>query len=75
MSQNRRDFLKLTSAGVAAWGLNVPAFLSRAAAFAPDSDSACPTFYATDSVEKFQRLGSHFLGRPLAQVHLLDLGG
>src|SRR5271168_816155 len=38
MSQNRRDFLKLTSAGVAAWGLNVPAFLSRAAAFAPDSD-------------------------------------
>ncbi len=37
MSQNRRDFLKLTSAGVVAWGLNVPAFLSRAAAFAPDS--------------------------------------
>ena len=35
MSQNRRDFLKLTSAGVVAWGLNVPAFLSRAAAFAP----------------------------------------
>ena len=38
MSQNRRDFLKLTSAGVAAWGLNVPAFLSRAAALAPASD-------------------------------------
>lgn len=32
-------------------------------------------FYATDSVEKFQRLGSVFLGRPLNQVHLLDLGG
>ncbi len=38
MSQNRRDFLKLTSAGVVAWGLNVPAFLSRAAALAPASD-------------------------------------
>jgi len=32
-------------------------------------------FYATDSVEKFQRLGSVFLGRPLEDVHLLDLGG
>jgi uncharacterized protein (DUF1501 family) len=38
MSQNRRDFLKLTSAGVTAWGLNMPAFLSRAAALAPASD-------------------------------------
>jgi uncharacterized protein (DUF1501 family) len=38
MPHNRRDFLKLTSAGVAAWGLNVPAFLSRAAALAPASD-------------------------------------
>jgi len=33
------------------------------------------TFYATDSVEKFQRLGSHFLGRALDRVHLIDLGG
>ena len=33
------------------------------------------TFYATDSVEKFQRLGSAFLGHPLGEVHLLDLGG
>ena len=31
--------------------------------------------YATDSVEKFQRLGSAFLGQPLPRVHLLDLGG
>jgi glutamate racemase len=31
--------------------------------------------YATDSVEKFQRLGSIFLGRPMAEVHGLDLGG
>jgi glutamate racemase len=33
------------------------------------------TFYATDSIEKFQRLGSAFLGRPLDKVNLLDLGG
>ena len=33
------------------------------------------TFYATDSVEKFQRLGSSFLGQPLDEVHLIDLGG
>jgi glutamate racemase len=33
------------------------------------------TFYATDSIEKFQRLGSSFLGQPLAEVNLVDLGG
>ena len=33
------------------------------------------TFYATDSVEKFQRLGSSFLGQPVPEVHLIDLGG
>jgi glutamate racemase len=32
-------------------------------------------FYATDSVEKFRRLGSRFLGRPMEQVTLIDLGG
>jgi glutamate racemase len=31
--------------------------------------------FATDSVEKFQRLGSLFLEQPIANVHLLDLGG
>jgi glutamate racemase len=31
--------------------------------------------YATDSVEKFQRLGSHFLGQQISKVELLDLGG
>ncbi len=30
---------------------------------------------ATDSVEKFQRLGSHFLNQPISEVQLLDLGG
>ncbi len=34
-----------------------------------------PVFYATDSIAKFQRLGSAFLGQPLAEVKLIDLGG
>jgi glutamate racemase len=32
-------------------------------------------FYATDSIEKFQRLGSNFLGQPVTEVNLVDLGG
>ena len=32
-------------------------------------------FYATDSVEKFQRLGSSFLGQPVTEVRHIDLGG
>ncbi len=31
--------------------------------------------FATDSVEKFERLGSSFLGRPTGKVELVDLGG
>jgi glutamate racemase len=48
-----------------------------AAYLSPTVSSASPTctFYATDSIEKFQRLGSNFLGQPLKEVHLLDLGG
>ncbi|HUY82880.1 MAG TPA: glutamate racemase [Acidobacteriaceae bacterium] len=32
-------------------------------------------FYATDSVEKFRRLGTRFLGQPIDDVQLIDLGG
>jgi glutamate racemase len=32
-------------------------------------------FYATDSVQKFQRLGTRFLGHPINNVRLIDLGG
>lgn len=50
-----------------------------AACLEPGSEAASPppacTFYATDSIEKFQQLGSHFLGQPLPEVHLVDLGG
>jgi len=31
--------------------------------------------FATDSVEKFERLGSRFLRRPTGKVELVDLGG
>jgi len=31
--------------------------------------------FATDSVEKFERLGSRFLNRPTGKVELVDLGG
>jgi glutamate racemase len=31
--------------------------------------------FATDSVEKFERLGSRFLGLPVGAVELVDLGG
>lgn len=33
------------------------------------------SFYATDSVEKFRRLGGPFLGHPIEEVRLIDLGG
>ncbi len=39
----------------------------------PTNITATCTFYATDSVEKFQRLGPHFLGQPLPEVHLIHL--
>ncbi len=32
-------------------------------------------FFATDSVQKFRRLGARFLGSPMGDVELVDLGG
>jgi glutamate racemase len=32
-------------------------------------------FFATDSVTKFRRLGTRFLGQPIGEVELVDLGG
>jgi glutamate racemase len=42
---------------------------------APESRSRAIACFATDSVEKFERLGSRFLGRPVGRVELIDLGG
>jgi glutamate racemase len=39
---------------------------------APETVLKC---FATDSVEKFERLGSRFLDRPVGNVELVDLGG
>jgi glutamate racemase len=39
-----------------------------------DAGSRC-RFFATDSVVKFKRLGARFLGMPLNEVELVDLGG
>jgi glutamate racemase len=43
----------------------------------PSTTLAAATYecYATDSVEKFARLGSQFLSQPIPKVELLDLGG
>ncbi len=45
---------------------------SGSKAAAKETEIRC---FATDSVEKFERLGSHFLGRPVGKVELVDLGG
>ncbi len=48
-----------------------------AASFPPSTAASDPQtrFFATDSIQKFQQLGSRFLGRSLPPVELVDLGG
>ena len=49
-----------------------------AAALIPNPAAGAPTFttfYATDSIEKFRHLGTRFLGQPVPEVTLIDLGG
>ena len=38
-------------------------------------DEATCEFFATDSVQKFERLGPRFLGQSVGRVQLVDLGG
>lgn len=45
---------------------------SNAASKPTDTEVRC---FATDSVEKFERLGARFLGRSVGNVTLVDLGG
>ena len=47
----------------------------RPATQEPADQTAEIRCFATDSVEKFERLGSRFLGRPTGKVQLVDLGG
>jgi glutamate racemase len=53
---------------------NLFAIQSLPPAAIADSQTSINCF-ATDSTEKFERLGSRFLGRPTGQVQLVDLGG
>jgi glutamate racemase len=50
---------------------------SRPGVPASAMEEAAPSIrcFATDSVEKFERLGSRFLGLPVGRVELVDLGG
>jgi glutamate racemase len=52
-------------------------FGARFALPIPEADAPPPIVrcFATDSVEKFERLGSGFLNRPTGKVELVDLGG
>ena len=52
----------------------VAALVGARADIAMDTPATFQCF-ATDSVAKFRRLGSAFLGRAIAEVELLDLGG
>lgn len=47
---------------------------ARLGTSAPEGETELRCF-ATDSIEKFERLGSRFLGRPVGTVELVDLGG
>jgi glutamate racemase len=47
----------------------------RASSVPGDCANTLIRCFATDSVEKFQRLGSRFLGCPVGDVELVDLGG
>jgi len=47
---------------------------AKLGASAVSGEATCE-FFATDSVQKFERLGSRFLGRPVEGVRLVDLGG
>jgi glutamate racemase len=42
---------------------------------ATNNQQPATVFYATDSIEKFERLGTAFLGQPVTGVRHVDLGG
>ena len=63
------DSAEVTAAQVAA------ALCLPEEACGPDGNTYARRFYATDSVAKFRRLGSRFLGEPIDEVELIDLGG
>ena len=68
--------MKVIDSAEAAAEATVRMFNGRAAAAAGPADpQTVVRCFATDSVEKFERLGSRFLERPVGKVELVDLGG
>jgi glutamate racemase len=53
----------------------VARLLAADASFAASAGDSSRRFFATDSVAKFEKLGAHFLGSPIEEVELVDLGG
>ena len=71
------DSAKATAHAAAAVAATVAASVAHALQPLAPAEHRPATFkcYATDSVEKFAHLGTQFLGQPIPQVHLIDLGG
>jgi glutamate racemase len=71
-----RPGVKVIDSAEAAAQAAVELFNGRVAVAAPGATAETEVrCFATDSVEKFERLGSRFLGRPVGHVELIDLGG
>jgi len=71
--------MRVIDSGEAAAEAAVRLFNGRASQLPGEQESEPPAqalrCFATDSVEKFEHLGSRFLGRPTGKVELVDLGG
>ena len=55
--------------------ISLSPYVPRAQHVSPPAQGDQIRCFATDSVEKFERLGSRFLGHPTGPVTLVDLGG
>jgi len=70
-----RPGVKVIDSAESAAQAAVELFNGRASGAAGTSHRTEVRCFATDSVEKFERLGSRFLGRSVGKVELIDLGG
>jgi glutamate racemase len=70
-----RPGVKVIDSAESAAQAAVELFNGRAANSRGASEQTEVRCFATDSVEKFERLGSRFLERPVGHVELIDLGG
>ena len=75
-----RDVIERTVAwnvidSAVATALEVSTRLKELGIASTGSGPATSRFFATDSVDKFRRLGGAFLGQTIEEVHLVDLGG